>query len=96
VARATQLANEGNAALSANNLDQAISLLAQAQRLVGRRHASVNGLRDRIESKGGNQVGAYLMRNNCQGAKDLYVRLRNVGAEGEARGQFTGDWCARP
>jgi serine/threonine-protein kinase len=96
VARATELARLGGIALNNNNLNEAITFLEQAQRLVGRRHAAVDGLRDRITSKGGYQVGVFLLRNDCAAAKQLYVRLRSVGAESEARGQFTSDWCARP
>jgi hypothetical protein len=95
-AAARRLLSSGDTSLNQNDVASAVTALAQAQRLVGRRHAGAGALRTSIERKGSNMVGNLLQRGDCPGAQNLFRQLRTVGAEGRSRDQFSPDWCARP
>lgn len=96
LARARSLVSTGTAALDRNDIDGAISALAQAQRAVGRGHASVRSLRSALARKASNKVGILMQQGRCPDAQALYRRLRTVGAAGPSGQHFSGDWCPRP
>jgi serine/threonine-protein kinase len=88
-------AQQGGAALDRDDLDGAMAALSRAQRALGRAHPQVRRLRSRLARAGGNKVGVLLIQGRCPDAQALFRRLRAVGAESNASGQFA-DWCRRP
>ena len=95
VARARNLGQQAIAAANAGQLDRAVTLLQQAQRGVGRRHASIADAVRAVGQRGSTEVGVIMLDGNCNAAQALYRKLRSVGADAPSRQHFA-DWCPRP
>ncbi len=94
VALARRLAAEGMTHVRAN-VDGAIEALRGAQRLVGRDHEEVRGLRAALTRSGGRQVQSLIQQGSCPDARSLFRKLGSVGAGGDARAHFGSHCTAR-
>jgi serine/threonine-protein kinase len=75
-----------------NNLTEAASALAAAQRALGRQDREVRAVRSQLARKASNQIGILLQQGRCPDAQRAVRALRAVGADGPSRAHF-GDWC---
>ena len=96
LARARDLVQQGQSAISQNDIDGAVRALNEAQRAVGRSNSVLRPLRTQLGQRASFKVGVLLQQGNCPGAQALYRSLRGVGADRPSRSQFAGDWCRAP